>query len=229
LSIINGQILLLRVGELPINVLKHSVKLLNNQILPNVKIKHKGLFKFGINAFSLAPFCSLNSNARMIIENTNTACSKVYRLFSNQSILSDFEAVLKSSSLVNRQSLVNIDFSTFCGFETLAFAVQTQAGRAIPIWANCLTYPLTEVGSQNKFVIEEVEKFGGMLGFFPSFVLDRGFWIPDLMKFMLGRKISFYLRIKQGQKLEYKVGKKTKATTSAELAKTQLLLCLITR
>lgn len=147
----------------------------------------------------------------MIIENVNTASSKVYRLVSNQKILSDFESVLKSSSLVSRQSLVNIDFSTFCGFETLAFAVQTQSGRAVPVWANCLTYPLTEVGSQNIFVREEIEKFGELLGFFPSFVFDRGFWIPELMKFMLQRQIIFYLRIKQGTSLEWRTSKKTQA------------------
>lgn len=113
--------------------------------------------------------------------------------------------------MVTNQSLINIDFSTFCGFETLVFAVQTQLGRAIPVWANCITYPITEVGSQNKFVIEEIEKFGELLGFFPSLVFDRGFWIPELMKLLLQRRVIFCLRIKQGQKLGWKVGKQTKA------------------
>lgn len=157
----------------------------------------------------------------MIVENVNTASSKVYRLVSNQKILSDFESVLKSSSLVTRQSLVNIDFSTFCGFETLAFAVQTHLGRAIPVWANCITYPIkeTEIGSQNKFVLEEVEKFGQMLGFFPGFVFDRGFWIPELMKYMQRRQIIFYLRIKQGTVLEWRTGKKTKALSMGKYTK----------
>ena len=155
----------------------------------------------------------------MVIENVNTASSKVYRLVSNQKILLDFERALKESNLLRRDSLVNIDFSTFCGFETLAFAVQTGIGRAIPVWANCITYPITEVGSQNRFVLEEIEKFGSVLGFFPSFVFDRGFWIPELMKFMLDRKIIFYLRIKCGQKLEWKVGKKTKALNIGKFTK----------
>lgn len=157
----------------------------------------------------------------MIVENVNTASSKVYRLVSNQKILSDFESVLKSSSLVTKQSLVNIDFSTFCGFETLAFAVQTHLGRAIPVWANCITYPIkeTEIGSQNKFVLEEIERFGQVLGFFPGFVFDRGFWIPELMKFFLDRKIIFYLRIKQGQKLDWKTGKKKTALNISQYTK----------
>lgn len=159
----------------------------------------------------------------MIIENVNTASSKVYRLVSNEGILSDFEQIIKSSNLLNKQSLVNIDFSTFCGFETLAFAVQTQEGRATPVWANCLTYPLTEVGSQNTFVLEEMEKFRQILGFYPKFVFDRGFWIPELMKFMLDRKITFYLRIKKGQKLEWKTGKKTQAVIIGRYTKDTII------
>lgn len=191
--------------------MKHSVNLIQTNILPQVKPKHKSLFQFGLQAFSLTAFSSLNSNARSIIENVNTASSKVYRLVSNEGILSDFNSILKSSNLVGDRSLVNVDFSTFCGFETLSLATQTQSGRAIPVWANCITYPIKEVGSQNKFVFEQIESFALCLGFYPKFVFDRGFWIPDLMKFFLNGHISFYLRIKKGQKLEWKTSKKSKA------------------
>lgn len=171
--------------------------------MPYVLPKHKNLFKFGISAFSLAPFNSLNSNARLIIENENTALSNVYRLVSNQKILDNFPKLLKVSNLVNKDSLVNVDFSTFCGFETLAFGVQTNQGRAIPVWNNCLTYPIKEVGSQNTFVIDEIKKFGTTLGFYPHFIFDRGFWIPDMIKFFLVGNITFYLRIKAGKLLEH--------------------------
>lgn len=182
--------------------MKQSAKLIGNNILPNVLSKHKDLFKFGISAFSLTPFNSLNSNARMIVENTNTASSKVYRLVSNQKVLDNFPKLLRVSNLVNKHSLVNIDFSTFCGFETLSFGVQTNMGRAIPIWNNCLTYPISEVGSQNLFVISEIKRFGAILGFYPRFVFDRGFWIPDMIKFFLKGGVTFYLRIKAGKLLE---------------------------
>lgn len=182
--------------------MKQSAKLIGNNILPNVSPKHKDLFRFGISAFSLASFNSLNSNARMIIENNNTASSKVYRLVSNLGILNDFNKLVKSSHLVNINSLVNVDFSTFCGFETLAFGVQTNLGRAIPIWSNCITYPIKEPGSQNLFVIAEIKRLGAALGFYPGFVFDRGFWIPDMIKFFLKEDIIFYLRIKAGKQLE---------------------------
>lgn len=138
----------------------------------------------------------------MIIENTNTASSKVYRLVSNQKILDNFPKLLKMSSLVNSGSLVNVDFSTFCGFETLSFGVQTNEGRAIPIWANCITYPILEPGSQNIFVIDEIKRLGQVLGFYPRFVFDRGFWIPNMLKFFLKEEVIFYLRIKKSKLLE---------------------------
>lgn len=214
----------MREGELSINVLKQSVRLIDNNILPNVSLKHKNLFKFGISAFSLASFNSLNSNARMIIENTNTASSKVYRLVSNQKILDNFPKLLKVSSLVNKDSLVNVDFSTFCGFETLAFGVQTKEGRAIPVWNNCITYPIQELGSQNLFVISEIKKLGSSLGFYPGFVFDRGFWIPDMIKFFLKGNITFYLRIKAGKLLESEDGIKSAKVLGKSRKDTQVKL-----
>lgn len=191
--------------------------------MPCIKRKHHKLFEFGIQAFSLSPFSSLNSNARMIIENEHTASSKVYRLSKNPKILSYTGALLKAISLVKSSSLVNVDFSDFCGFQTLAFGVQTQVGRAIPVWANCLTYPIVEVGSQNLFVLDEIKRFKQALGFSPSFVFDRGFWIPEMMKFFLSNQITFYLRIKKNTHFKFtdsgpsqtalKIGKHSKDVT----------------
>lgn len=177
--------------------------------MPYVSLKHKNLFKFGISGFSLAPFNSLNSNARMVIANESTAYSKVYRLVSKEKVLDYFPIFLTKLNLINRTSLVNVDFSTFCGFETLAFGLQTNEGRAIPVWANCLTYPIKELGSQNLFVTSEIKKFGETLSFYPRFVFDRGFWIPDMIKFFLEENITFYLRIKSGKLLEYEDGIKS--------------------
>ncbi len=156
-----------------------------------------------MTALSLAPFDSLNSNARMVVENSNTACSKVFRLVSKQKILNYFPIMLIRLDLVKKTSLVNIDFSTFCNFQTLAFGVQTNLGRAIPVYADCLTYPIKKVGSQNFFVLCQLHKFGALLGFYPKFVFDRGFWIPIVMGWMMEKEIIFYLRIKKGQQLDW--------------------------
>jgi len=194
------------------NILGQTGKFVTNQILPAVKPKHKKLFSFGLKALTLTPYESLGSNSRLIIKNLSTAASKIYRLTSNKTIIADFHKLVSLSGLVQKTSLVNVDFSTFCGFQTLAMAVQTRAGRAIPVWLNAITYPIKFAGSQNIFVFSEIKALGKCLGFYPRFVFDRGFWIPCVMKFMLEEKIIFYLRIKKGQELLWeKDKKKTKA------------------
>jgi len=183
------------------NIVRQTRKFVTDKILSSVKPKHKKLFEFGLQSLTLTPYESLGSNARLVVENVSTAASKVYRLVSNETIEKNFFHLVAVSNLVVKTSLVNVDFSTFCGFQTLVFAVQTTAGRALPVWNNCLTYPIEFEGSQNLFVLEQLQSFGKILGFYPRFVFDRGFWIPILMKFMLKHQILFYLRIKAGQEL----------------------------
>jgi hypothetical protein len=196
------------------------------RILPFVSAKHRSLFSFGLAALTFQKYSSLNSNARCVVENINTAHSKIYRLVSNKRFLFNFYNLVSMSGFVTRKSLVNVDFSSFCGFETLAFAVQTQMGRALPVWADCLTYPIKKIGSQNLFILKNIKLFKKALGFYPRFVFDRGFMIPSLIEFLLKEKVIFYLRIKKGKKLLWidkkgnpkkqtaeQIGKKTKDTT----------------
>ena len=183
-----------------------------SRILSAVKPKHQKMFSFGIAALSLTSYTSLGSNARQIVQNVCTASSKMYRLTCNKGLLSNFHRLVVVTGFVKKTSLINVDFSTFCGFQTLTFGVQTGKGRALPVWLNCITYPIKFIGSQNIFVLDQIKAFGKLLGFYPSFVFDRGFWIPCVMKFLLKNNIHFYLRIKQGQELVWKThGKKVKA------------------
>lgn len=205
------------------DIVGQTKKFVTSRILSIVKPKHQKLFSFGIQSLSLTPYDSLGSNARLIVKNISTAASKMYRLVSNKTLVKNFHRLVTANNLVIKTICVNIDFSTFCGFQTLCFAVQTTKGRALPVWLNCITYPIENVGSQNIFVLEEIKAFGKCLGFFPRFVFDRGFWIPCVMKFLLEHKIIFYLRIKQGQSLLLRekgkiyqaktIGKHTKDTT----------------
>lgn len=201
------------------NIVGQTRKFVTNRILTSVKPKHQSLFSFGIKALSFTPYDSLGSNARMIIANTSTAASKIYRLVSNKTLVNNFPKLVRLSRLVEKASLVNIDFSTFCGFQALCFGVQTREGRAIPVWNNCITYPIKFVGSQNLFVLSEIKLFGKCLGFYPGFVFDRGFWIPVVMKFMLEKKIIFYLRIKQGQELTWITKRGTKIQKAKKIGK----------
>lgn len=190
------------------NILGQTRKFVSTKILAIVKPKHQELFSFGLQALTLTPYESLGSNSRLVIKNLSTAASKIYRLTSNKTIIADFHKLVSLNGIVQKDSLVNVDFSTFCGFQTLAFAVQTGAGRAIPVWLNAITYPITFAGSQNIFVLEEIKALGKRLGFYPRFVFDRGFWIPCVMKFLLKENILFYLRIKKGQELFWEKDKK---------------------
>ena len=192
------------------SIVGQTRKFVTTRMLSFVKPKHHVLFSFGLQALTLTPYDSLGSNARLVIKNIATASSKIYRLVSNQTVLQNFHRLVTESNFVTRISFVNVDFSTFCGFETLCFGVQTGKGRTIPVWNACLTYPITFVGSQNLFVLEQLQAFGKTLGFYPRLVFDRGFWIPLVMKFLLKHKILFYLRIKQGQTLLWKETERSK-------------------
>jgi Transposase DDE domain len=183
------------------NIVGQTKKFVTTRLLSNILPKHKKLFAFGIQALTVTPYESLGSNARMVVENISTAASKMYRLVSNKKIVATFHRLVRESGLVTKTSLVNVDFSTFCGFQALCFGVQTGEGRALPVWNASLTYPIKFIGSQNLFVLDQIKLFGKTLEFYPRFVFDRGFWIPCVMRFLLQRKILFYLRIKQGQTL----------------------------
>lgn len=186
------------------NIVGQTKKFVSTRFLPHVKQKHQKLFVFGLQALTLTPYESLGSNARLVVKNVSTAASKIYRLVSNKTLLINFHRLVRESGLVTKLSLVNVDFSTFCGFQALCFGVQTGKGRALPVWNASITYPIKFAGSQNIFVLEQIQAFGKVLGFYPRFVFDRGFWIPCVMKFLLKSNILFYLRIKQGQSLMWR-------------------------
>ena len=114
-------------------IVGQTKKFVTARILPVVKPKQQALFAFGIQALSLTAYDSLGSNARMIIANEHTAHSNIYRLVRHKTLIQNFFRLFRESKLVTPTSIVNVDFSTFCGFETLAFGVQTGNGRALPV------------------------------------------------------------------------------------------------
>lgn len=181
------------------NILHESVAIIQERFIPAVSKKHVHLFRFGIVALTLSPFRSLNSNARTTITNEHTAYTKMYRLTKQKKLLEVFPAIMQSFHFVQPTSIVIIDFSTFCGFQVLTFAVQTHLGRAIPVYFEVITYPIEKETSQNIFIAEACKRLGKILGFYPRFVLDRGFAIPSLIKFFMKEQILFYVRAKQGK------------------------------
>lgn len=124
------------------NIIHETFSFLHSRILPQIAPKHQALFQFGINALSLHPFVSLNANARMVISNRKTAESKVFRLVSNKTVPTYFFPLMTRLSLVRPGDMINVDFSSFVGFEVLTFAKQTHLGRAIPLYFSLLRYPI---------------------------------------------------------------------------------------
>lgn len=186
------------------NILLQTVNLFNTKIIPLTGKRHRKLFSFGFQALSLQDFVSLNSNARSIVDNRSTAESKIFRLVSNKTVAEYFPCMVASLGLVEQTDIVNVDFSSFCGFEVLTFARQTVLGRAIPLYFSPLTYPIIlDEKSQTLFTIKEIRRFKDIFGFYPSFVFDRGFRLPLLVEFMMKEDIVFYLRMKKDKYADY--------------------------
>ncbi len=187
----------------PMHILRESTKYFQANILLHIQKRHRKLFAFGYSSLTLSHFQSLNSNARMVVQNRSTAESKMYRLVSNTKILSYFPSLLSYLQLVKPTDRINVDFSTFCGFQVLTFAKQTNLGRAIPLYIAAITYPIENPRSQTQFIIKEVNYVARLLGFSVHFVFDRGFELPYLASSLVENHIHFTIRMKQDKHVLY--------------------------
>lgn len=177
---------------------------MQEKLLPLIAPKHKGLFSFGFEALTMRPYVSLNGNARVTIANRSTAESKIYRLVGKKIFHSYFTQLIMHLRLILPTDTVNVDFSTFCGFQVLTFAKQTYLGRSIPLYFALIRYPIDE-GSQTRFIMEEIKKFVLFLGFSPHLVFDRGFESPYLVPFLVKEEIPFTIRFKKEKHVSYRM------------------------
>lgn len=193
-----------------------TLQVIDKYLIFHVPLKQTSLFRFGLATLSLSRFDSLNANARIWggYDNRNTAESRIYRLVTNTKIRELMPTLIPHLHIVTTESLVNIDFSTFATrrpyseFQVLAFGIQTYLGRAIPLFFDIIRYPILQVGSQNIFIIKTIRTLGKLLGFYPRFVLDRGFAIPSLIQFFVEENIIFYVRSKKGKLVTIRKGMK---------------------
>lgn len=184
-------------------ILKQSYEFLQSRILPAIAKRHQGLFRFGFEALTIKPFVSLNGNSRVTVKNRSTAQSKIYRLVTQQKIPSYFLQLVPKLGLVTHKDIVNVDFSTFGGFQVLTFAKQTHLGRSIPVYFSTITYPIASEGSQTIFIQETIKQFIALLGFAPHLVFDRGFESPYLVPFLVTEEIPFTMRFKKDKHVLY--------------------------
>ena len=136
----------------------------------------------------------------------NTAQSKIYRLVRNECMPTYFTRFVSHLGLVRKDDIINVDFSTFCGFQVLTFAKQTHLGRALPLYFAVITYPVDK-GSQTRFIMETIKQFVSLVEFVPHLVFDRGFESPYIVLFLVKAKIPFTLRMKKDKHVIYQ-GKK---------------------
>lgn len=187
------------------SILQESYAFLQSQLLPHVAKRHQGLFAFGFEALTIKPFVSLNGNARTTIAIRKTAESKIYRLVLQKRMLEYFLKFVSLLGLITKRDFVNIDFSTFGGFQVLTFAKQTYLGRALPLYFAVIKYPIEQEGSQTIFIQEEIKKFVSLLGFKPPLVFDRGFESSFLVPFLLKEKIPFTIRLRKDKHVLYQM------------------------
>lgn len=150
-------------------ILPQITEKVQSEILPLVKPKWQSCFELGINALSLTPFSSLNGNARMV--GGANGMMQMYRLV-RKNLSSVFTLIMAKLFKITDESFINIDFTMFDPFATLCFALQTQTGRAIPVWVETLKYPIKK-DSQNIFILESLKKFIKIVGCNFKIVADR--------------------------------------------------------
>lgn len=187
------------------NILKESYEFLQSRLLPQVSKRHHKLFTFGFEALTIRPFVSLNGNARTTIAGRKTAESKIYRVVRQKNMLGYFPQFVSLFGLVTTSDVVNVDFSTFGGFNVLTFAKQTQLGRALPLYFATITYPIEQTGSQTIFIQKTIQQFVTLLGFTPHLVFDRGFESPYLVPFLTKQKIPFTIRFRKDKHVLYQL------------------------
>lgn len=187
--------------------------------VPKAKVWQKQ-FIFGVKTMSLKPITSLNANARSVKANRNTAESTITRTLHNSGLPNVLAGIVAKTGLITPKSYINCDHSDFNGLNAFVLAVQTGKGRALPVYASTAysgklpaldDAPSRKKAMREKYNIQEslsrqtesnLEEFASHLGFWPRLVFDRGFGGVSLIRFLAGRKATFYIRLKAGRLVE---------------------------
>lgn len=201
---------------LPTNIINSYKKLVQTVCLPAIKQGQRRQFVFGLNALSLRPFVSLNSNARTTFFSRSAAESKMARLLHNTRLQQQMAKLHLMLSGVQPTSLVNVDHSEFNGLSVLLFGMQTRDGRAIPVYLE--TMPSLAQGHKSNskkyleakarynawkektrldqygYTIHCISKLTDELGFTPRLVFDRGFCNKRILKSLKRSEVTYYIR-----------------------------------
>lgn len=110
---------------------KHIEVSIPRKILP--------LFAFGYETLVGHEVVSARANARLTNLCWSTAKSKMWRLCTNERILSIFPTVMRTVVSIMETDVIAIDFSDFGeGRQVLMFAKETKNGRALPLYLSLI-------------------------------------------------------------------------------------------
>lgn len=179
------------------NILPDIQQKIQSQILPLVKPKWQPMMSLGINALSLTPFQSLNTNARLSRSNQQASLMQMYRLMRQPDLNQVFAYILISLFAINEDSTIALDFTLEGDWAILCLGIQPGAGRAIPVWVDVLKYPVSS-GSQNLFILDTLTEFKAVVGSSFKLMCDRGFIGETLIHGFLDLDLRFYVRLKSG-------------------------------
>lgn len=180
-------------------ILPNLQEKIQEQILPLVPAKWTPMMQLGINALSLRPFVSLNTNAKSGRDNEVAAQRQMYRLLGHPKLIGLFSSLLLAFFSIDAHSVIAMDFTIEGAFAMLCLALQTREGRAIPIWVDVLEYPVLDEGSQNLFILDVVREFQAVVGCTFTLVCDRGFIGDQLIRGFLDLGLTFIIRMKAGK------------------------------
>lgn len=209
-----------------IAIVRDTRILIQNKLLPTVPKKWLPLVSFGLEAFALRPFQSTGSNARTVVNNRNTASSKMLRLLRNAPLAEHLARVFDSLDLVRPSSYLNVDHSDMHGLTALVGALQTRNGRAIPAMLDTTyAHHIPADGSRKStprwqklraamvltrktqsftgHTIDTLQSLADRLGFWPRLVFDRGFGNESIVTHLHAEGATFYIRLKAGRFVEF--------------------------
>lgn len=160
------------------------------------KLHHR--FLFGMQAFGLSEFRSINSNGRITARNRSTGEMRAYRTSREARFLEIFPkfALQRVSAMTGRIRL-SLDFSTFGSLQIAYMGIITGKGRTIPIWLQ--VHPGKP--KKNSMIPKLIKGLKNFLDHIddPSRVViaaDRWFASPRLLRYLDESKVKFVIRIR---------------------------------
>jgi len=210
----------------PQNIVTETRSFLTDDIQNQIPNKLRGLFSFGVRAFTLQPLTSCNGNARLSHAGSKEAAQQqMYRLLRHPRLFLLVWRVVAKQIELSADNLVNVDYSNLGPLAILGFGRQNRRGRATPVLMRSLasntqgqkkTHPkykqLKEYyrewrkqvqADQYTFVIKSLRLLRRLYGCQPRLVFDRGFVNQGLVEFLCRSQWLFYLRMKGGYLVEY--------------------------